>query len=160
MMRAIALVLALTFSAALTVSVEAGTAIYYMPFFTTDSGNPTYCWTANKSTADVTATIQIMSTNSSTTPTQTPLTKTLSIPAKQSKMISFVGAAISTDNASIDISAETGTGASTVYSADITFTSSGTLSCTKLGISCFQGTTTPRRNLVGYTCFDGTYYTF
>ncbi|MBF0319558.1 MAG: hypothetical protein HQL01_07135 [Nitrospirae bacterium] len=160
MMRAIVYILVLTAIAALSIGVEAGTAIYYMPFFTTEQGNPTYCWTANKSTADVTATIQIMSANSSATPSQTPLSKTLSIPAKQSKMLSFIGTAITIDNVSINISSEVGTGASTVYSADITFTSSGTLSCTKLGISCFQGTTTPRRNLVGYTCYDGTYFTF
>ncbi|MBF0516980.1 MAG: S8 family serine peptidase [Nitrospirae bacterium] len=135
----------------------AGSVIYYMPYFPLDNTTPTYCWVSNKSAVDAAAKIQIMSSSSSIPPTQTPLSKTLSFPAKQSKMITFSGTTITDGTTSIDISTETGSGSSTAYSADVTFISSVALNCTQLEMSCFQGTTTPKRSLVGYTCNDGTY---
>ncbi|MBF0516979.1 MAG: hypothetical protein HQK97_07660 [Nitrospirae bacterium] len=141
-------------------AADAGTAIYYMPFFTTDTANPTYCWIANKSTNTVAATVKIMTSSSTTTPSQSPLSQYLILSAKQSVMVTFNGTTISTNTSSIDISSEIGSGTSTVYSADMTFSSAGTLSCTQLGMSCYQGTSTPKRNLVGYTCFDGTYFAY
>jgi hypothetical protein len=160
MRTAVAAILVLAACIAVTADIEAGAIIYYMPFFTTDPATPTYCWTANKTTGTVTASIQIMTGSSATLPSQTALPKTISITSKQSKMITFAGTAISADNTSIDILSEVGSGVGTAYSADITFTSSGTLSCLRLAISCFQGTTSPKRNLVGYTCYDGTYFTY
>jgi hypothetical protein len=135
----------------------AGSLIYYMPFFATDPANPTYCWAANKSVADVAASIQIMSGSSGTLPTQMPLSKTISIPARGSRMITFGGTAITSGSTSIDISPEVGSGNASAYSADITFTSAVAINCRQLEVSCFQGTTYPKRNLVGYTCYDGSY---
>ncbi|MEO5359786.1 MAG: hypothetical protein H7843_04990 [Nitrospirota bacterium] len=160
-MKTIIVIVLIAAAALTTPDTEAGTAIYYMPFFTTDTANPTYCWIANKSTGSATASIQIMTNNSSTAPTQIPLTTTLSLPAKRSKMVTFYSTTIIADSTILDISSEVGSsGVPVVYSADITFSSTGTLNCTMLGMSCFQGTTTPRRNLVGYTCYDGTYFTY
>jgi hypothetical protein len=72
-------------------------------------------------------------------------------------MLTFSGTTITAGAASIDISPEIGAGSSTVYSADIVFTSGVAINCSQLEMSCFQGTTSPKRNVVGYTCYDGTF---
>ncbi|MEO5359787.1 MAG: S8 family serine peptidase [Nitrospirota bacterium] len=135
----------------------AGTLVYYMPYFTTDPAAPTYCWVTNKSVSSATASIQIMSGSSTTVPTQLPLSKTISLAAKTSKMITFSGTTITSGDTSIDISSEIGSVGGTAYSADITFTSGMAINCSQLDMSCFLGTTSPKRNLVGYTCYDGSY---
>jgi hypothetical protein len=141
-------------------NAEADDVVYYMPYLSTDSNASVSCMVANKTATTVATTIQIMS-GMGATPTQNEL-GTINVAAKRSKMITFSGTSITAypnDPTIIDIRSEVGSG-STSYSADITFSSTDTLDCITLGMTCFQGTTSPKRNLVGYFCYDGNVHSF
>jgi hypothetical protein len=46
-----------------------------------------------------------------------------------------------------------------MYGTKLTFASSdSSASCSTIGMACFQGTTSPKRNLLGILCYDGSSY--
>ncbi|MBF0463780.1 MAG: hypothetical protein HQK88_00635 [Nitrospirae bacterium] len=132
---------------------EAGSATYYMPYLHTNAGNVVYCVIGNVSSNALTGTFSTMTTETGTA-TQTAGTS-FSIAANTTQMITFSGTTITTGSSTITISDVT----SGSYSGKLSFTGTATstnVACTDIPMSCFQGTTNPKRNLAGHTCDDGT----
>ncbi|MEO5357695.1 MAG: hypothetical protein H7844_10405 [Nitrospirae bacterium YQR-1] len=127
-----------------------------MPFLHTNTGVVTYCWIANTTSDSATVTFTVMSSSSSTSPSQSPNSTTISIAGKKSALLTFSGKSIKSGSTSVDISGDT-SGTDIAYGLKMEI-STGT--CESVGMSCFQGTTNPKRNLTGYTCNDGNHYGF
>ncbi|WP_420265126.1 hypothetical protein [Candidatus Magnetominusculus dajiuhuensis] len=93
----------------------------------------------------------------------------------KSTLLSFVGRFIMADGLSaIQLTNDTGTGSLSTYGGRLDLISSTTggtgnlslpqwgsvatvrsaFNCSTIGLACFQGTTSPKRNLVGYSCSD------
>ncbi|MBF0459378.1 MAG: hypothetical protein HQK99_15925 [Nitrospirae bacterium] len=96
------------------------------------------------------------------------------VPAGRSALLSFSGQAVYLNGIAIfDLSNDTGTtGTSAYYGGKLDMsgaytpgvtglpsngssaTGRSTFNCSTIGMSCYQGTTSPKRNLKGYTCSD------
>ncbi|MBF0466609.1 MAG: hypothetical protein HQK88_08635 [Nitrospirae bacterium] len=130
------------------------TAYYYLPYFHTNAGNVIYCVASNTTNGTVTPTITVTAA-SNASPTSN--TYTLSdIAAKTSQMITFSGTSVleGTSVTSI-LGAFSGSVTDTIsYGGTLAFIGSG--DCSTIIMSCFQGNTTPKRNVTGYNCYDGT----
>ncbi|MBF0466187.1 MAG: hypothetical protein HQK88_14530 [Nitrospirae bacterium] len=129
---------------------EASSATYYMPYLHTNAGNVVYCVVGNVSSNAITGTFSTMTTESGTA-SQTAGTG-FSIAANTTQMITFSGTTITTGSSTITVSDVTNGS----YSGKLAYTSTANVSCTDVPMSCFQGTTNPKRNLAGHTCDDGT----
>ncbi|MBF0565320.1 MAG: hypothetical protein HQK89_08760, partial [Nitrospirae bacterium] len=133
---------------------------YRFPYFHTAATNVIYCVASNSSSQSASVTF---------TPRTSGLAfSTSSFPAinlgilggnmtdmytfNQNSASSFVGGV----NASI-VGPDTSTKGS-FYGVDISFgsaaTNNGTLDCSNIVMTCFQGTTNPKRNVHGYQCFS------
>ena len=67
--------------------------------------------------------------------------------------MTFSGDSIYFGNDTVGLPSELGSAAS--YAGTLTFYSSDTgLNCKSVLVSCFQGTSSPKRNLAGYICED------
>ncbi|QWR78325.1 trypsin-like serine peptidase [Candidatus Magnetomonas plexicatena] len=134
---------------------NAGSSVTYnIPFLNTNSNVVTYCWVSNTLTETATATFSVMSSNSSSSPSQTANSTNIFIAGKKTAMLTFDGQSIISGSNSVDLSGDiSGSGIS--YGLKMLLTTIGTnATCESIGMSCFQGTTSPRRNLKGYTCND------
>ncbi|MBF0519466.1 MAG: hypothetical protein HQK92_07070 [Nitrospirae bacterium] len=138
--------------------IKAGTATYNLPFLNTHTNSVTYCWLSNTTTDSAIASFTVMSNNSSTSPTQITNSTTISISGKQTALLTFTGQSITSGVTSVNIASET-SGSSISYGLKMEITGNS-VTCESLGMSCFQGTTNPKRNLAGYTCNDGNHYGF
>ncbi|MBF0464031.1 MAG: hypothetical protein HQK88_11195 [Nitrospirae bacterium] len=138
--------------------VKAGTATYNLPFLNTHTNSVTYCWLSNTTTGSATAAFTVMSNNSSTSPAQIANSTTISISGKQTALLTFTGQSIQSGSTSVNIAGDT-SGSSISYGLKMEITGNS-VTCESLGMSCFQGTTNPKRNLAGYTCNDGNHYGF
>ncbi|MBF0536463.1 MAG: hypothetical protein HQK88_16995 [Nitrospirae bacterium] len=151
----------------LMIETKADSATYYMPYLHTSTSNVVYCVVTNVSSSPVNGSFTTMSVENGTA-TQTTGTS-FSVDAKTTQLMTFSGSTLTTGTSTItisDVSASTISG----YSGKLAFigTSSpgdtefgggvtaSTVSCTDVPMSCFQGTTSPKRNLVGHNCEDGT----
>ncbi|MEO5357696.1 MAG: serine protease [Nitrospirae bacterium YQR-1] len=136
-------------------STYAGSTVTYnMPYLHTNSAAISYCWLSNTTTDTATATFTVMSNNSSSSPSQSAKTKTISIAGKKTALLTFTGKSIKSGSTSVDISGDI-SGTDVAYGLKIVLTISGSnATCETIGMSCFQGTTSPKRNLKGYTCRD------
>ncbi|WP_420265124.1 hypothetical protein [Candidatus Magnetominusculus dajiuhuensis] len=97
------------------------------------------------------------------------------VPFGKSRLLTFSGQQITADGMQvIDLTNDTGTGTLSSYGGRLDLISANTggasnlslpglhafatarsaFNCSTIGMSCFQGTTTPKRSLVGYTCSD------
>ncbi|MEO5357940.1 MAG: hypothetical protein H7844_11665 [Nitrospirae bacterium YQR-1] len=155
---------------------------YFLPYLHTNTNNVVYCVVSNNGGMFdnvTTATFRVAANSAGTatsttgeTPSQNPAATYRNFDYKKTSQISFTGQAIyvgTSTTAPWDLSNVTDTSGG--YSGELTFVSTlvgstGTttgdkvaslLNCKKLGMACFQGTTSPKRNLVGYTCEAGTY---
>ncbi|MEO5355956.1 MAG: hypothetical protein H7844_01505 [Nitrospirae bacterium YQR-1] len=158
---------------------------FYLPYLHTNSNNITYCIAANSGSAfdNITALeFKVTASGSgSSTSLGSPLyttannlrTNITNFTSKRSTLVTFSGQGVyvgtSTD-ALWDISGVTDTTLGQ-YATALTFVSTlagstgestgdkiaSNLDCKKFGLTCFQGTTSPKRNVVGYTCEAGTY---
>ncbi|MBF0464032.1 MAG: trypsin-like peptidase domain-containing protein [Nitrospirae bacterium] len=134
---------------------NAGSSVTYnIPFLNTNSNVATYCWLSNTLTETATATFTVMSNNSSALPSQTASSTNIFIAGKKTTMLTFNGLSITSGATSVDLSNDI-SGNSISYALKMLLTTIGTdATCESIGMSCFQGTTSPRRNLKGYTCND------
>ncbi|MEO5359848.1 MAG: hypothetical protein H7843_05305 [Nitrospirota bacterium] len=157
------LVLALCISIAFYMSgtdvVEGTTNVYYyMPYLTTVSGSEVYCMLSNFSTDDVTSSTFTVMANATSQASQTARTfpSINNVGKGKTQLITFRGQTITVDSGTqvVDLSADTGTANS--YGGTLRFSSTGStgVNCKTLPMTCFQGNTYPKRNLVGYICED------
>ncbi|MBF0464765.1 MAG: hypothetical protein HQK88_08995 [Nitrospirae bacterium] len=133
----------------------ASNTYYYMPYFHTNQGNVVYCYLSNASNYAVTISVSV--TSAATAPTTNVSTFTTTLGRGISQMISFSGQNITFGSETKDISTQTGgTGNSlTAYGLRLTLASTGSdLNCKNMTMACFQGTTSPKRNVLGYICED------
>ncbi|QWR78324.1 hypothetical protein [Candidatus Magnetomonas plexicatena] len=139
------------------IDAKAG-ATYNLPFLSTHTNAVSYCWLSNTTTSTATAAFTVMSNNSSTSPSQTANSTNIYVSGKQSVLLTFTGQTIQSGSTLVNIASDT-SGSSISYGLKIEITGNS-VTCESLGMSCFQGTTNPRRNLAGYTCNDGNHYGF
>ncbi|MEO5356833.1 MAG: hypothetical protein H7844_05990 [Nitrospirae bacterium YQR-1] len=133
----------------------ASNVYYYMPYLHTNPSNVVYCFLSNAATAE--ATVSVAVTSSSTKPVGTANTFTATLGAGITKMISFSSQSVTFGSESKDITTETGgtVNSVTAYGAKLSLASTGSdLNCKSMTMSCFQGTTNPKRNVLGYICED------
>ncbi|MEO5355774.1 MAG: hypothetical protein H7844_00560 [Nitrospirae bacterium YQR-1] len=130
-----------------------GTVSYYIPYLHTHTNNVTYCYIANFSSNALTTSFTVNA--AATKPVGNATTFGDTLGAGLSKMVTFSGTTISLGVETLDLASETGTGL-TAYGGTLKFTTTvtGGASCKNVIISCFQGTTQPKRNVVGYLCGD------
>lgn len=163
MRKALILILALCMSIAFNMTsavvVEGTTNVYYyLPYLTTVSGAEVYCMLSNFSTDDVTATTFTVMANATYQATQTARTfpSINNIGKGRTQLISFMEQSVYVDAGTqvVDLSSDTGT--ASAYGGTLRFSSTGStgINCKTLIMTCYQGNTTPKRNLVGYICED------
>ncbi|MBF0466383.1 MAG: PQQ-like beta-propeller repeat protein [Nitrospirae bacterium] len=143
-----------TVNATTIISNSRSTVTYSLPYLHTNTSNVTYCEISNVSTDSVTGLYFAMGANSSGTPTSALKEfSTTTLYGKMSKMMTFSGNNVYFGNDTADLSSELSSASS--YGGTLTFYSSNTgLNCKSVVLSCFQGTTSPRRNLAGLVCED------
>ncbi|MBF0519820.1 MAG: hypothetical protein HQK92_08865 [Nitrospirae bacterium] len=140
------------------------TITYFLPYLHTNTNNVVYCEVSNNSTSNgALGVLTVLSNSGTNKPSQTNEPTGFPITAKQTAMITFSGASVTLGGTTVDITTNTdNTGANSsqvYYSAKIAFgTYDSSATCNTIGMTCFQGTTSPKRNLVGYLCFDTIYY--
>ncbi|MBF0346004.1 MAG: hypothetical protein HQL06_17480 [Nitrospirae bacterium] len=142
---------------------------YTLPYLHTASGNVIYCVISNNTSDNATVAVKITANAAgslSSSPTADLITTTTAankqVNAYQTRMLIFNGTDISLDSNTIgSVSGSTATsssyGALIILTSANTVTAAGgaaTLACDNAPMACFQGTTSPKRNLVGYTCKD------
>ncbi|QWR78248.1 hypothetical protein [Candidatus Magnetomonas plexicatena] len=155
--------------------VSAGTSgtyvTYYLPYLHTNTSGVIYCVVSNFGIGADNIThvnFNIMGNESGTTTRATAQLTTLGyFASRKTVMLTFSGQAIyigtSTDNQYTGMSSILGVSES--YGAKLSFVSTilaGTnalrnshLNCKNIVMACFQGTSNPKRNLVGYSCEAG-----
>ncbi|MCG6553614.1 MAG: hypothetical protein L7F77_14920 [Candidatus Magnetominusculus sp. LBB02] len=142
---------------------------YTMPYMNTTAGGDKsiYCIISNRTNdnASIHFNVSAVAAGSSLT-SQLINLNTLSnyaiVYARQTRMLSFEGMTINVDGIAMGSVAVAVPSASS-YGGRVMLVQMGTLggsgtgaswSCTDLPMACFQGSTNPKRNLVGYICSD------
>ncbi|MBF0344111.1 MAG: hypothetical protein HQL06_07755 [Nitrospirae bacterium] len=149
----------------------ADTVTYTMPYLHTAAANVVYCVISNNTSDNATVAVYLTATAAATLTTTsgdkitTSTTANKTVQAFQTSMLTF-----DQTNILLTISDGTNTSNNTIggvsgvsgnYGAYIVLTSTNTnvtansaasLSCERAPMACFQGTTSPKRNLVGYQC--------
>ncbi|MBF0517645.1 MAG: hypothetical protein HQK97_11125 [Nitrospirae bacterium] len=130
----------------------------YFPYLTSVSGAELEWVLSNFSTDDVTATTFTVMANATYQATQTARTfpSINNIGKGRTQLISFMEQSVYVDAGTqvVDLSSDTGT--ASAYGGTLRFSSTGStgINCKTLIMTCYQGNTTPKRNLVGYICED------
>ncbi|MBF0520738.1 MAG: hypothetical protein HQK92_13580 [Nitrospirae bacterium] len=130
---------------------------YYLPYLSTNSSVVTYCVVSNTSTYDVTTMTFTVMASQFVEASQTAQTfsSSLNLGRAKTSLFAFNQQTVSVDSTTgLDISSYTQT--NSIYGGTLKFlsTSSSSINCKNILMSCFQGTTTPKRNLLGYLCED------
>ncbi|MBF0536991.1 MAG: hypothetical protein HQL03_01925 [Nitrospirae bacterium] len=136
-----------------------GPASYSLPYLHTAAVNPIYCVISNLTNAGVTLGFQVTSTAAgqlsaaAADSLASVATASKTVNVTQTRMLSFEGQDIKMDGVKIaDTASSTAVPTpGNSYGGIIIVTGA---SCIEAPMSCFQGTTTPKRNVVGYTCKD------
>ncbi|MBF0457413.1 MAG: hypothetical protein HQK99_05920 [Nitrospirae bacterium] len=148
-----------------TSTVRNDNVTYTLPYLTTAADKPIYCLITNQTNDNATIHFTVNANSSGTANATYQNYNTLSnyaiIYARQTRMLSFEGLNINLDGlvmGSVSVIMSSGS-----YGGRIGLWQMGTLggsgssnswSCVDLPMACFQGTTAPKRNLVGYMCSD------
>ncbi|MEO5360077.1 MAG: hypothetical protein H7843_06455 [Nitrospirota bacterium] len=161
-------------------ATAADTVSYFLPYLTTDSNAPVYCMVSNMATPSntntsnddnvttIAFTVLANSTgNASRSIASTVNASSAKIPMRRTRLMAFSGQAITIDGSQIiDVSSDTGTGTVAGYGGRLDLIAASaignngfklgnsTFSCVTMGLACYQGTTSPKRNVVGYNCSD------
>ncbi|MEO5357375.1 MAG: hypothetical protein H7844_08760 [Nitrospirae bacterium YQR-1] len=135
---------------------EAGSVYYYLPYFHTNANNVTYCVASNMSSENLTVSFTVGS-NPTGNPTGTSNTFSTQLGSKTTRMFTFSEKTVTAGTDSVSVSSEVADASS--YAGTLTFSTTATATgtkatCKSLLMACFQGTTTPKRNLIGYVCED------
>ncbi|MBF0458586.1 MAG: hypothetical protein HQK99_11925 [Nitrospirae bacterium] len=164
-------------------AVASDTVTYWLPYLTTDTTAPIYCMLSNMGSQlasgssnddNITSVTFTVMSNAAGNSSRSPISFTLGrtgIPYGKSVLLSFNGQTVySSGTLSGDLSNDTGTGTLAYYGGrldifgtntagitlptNFTATARPTFNCSTIGLMCYQGTTSPKRNLVGYSCSD------
>jgi hypothetical protein len=163
MKKVLILVLALCMSAAFYMNdaaiVEGSTNVYYyIPYLSALSGAEVYCMASNFSTDDVTSTTFTVMANSTGQASQTARTfpSISSVGKGRTQLIIFKGMSITVDSGTQVVDLSSDISSTSAYGGTLRFSSTGStgINCKTLLMTCFQGNTLPKRNLVGYICED------
>ncbi|MBF0519773.1 MAG: hypothetical protein HQK92_08625 [Nitrospirae bacterium] len=135
---------------------KASNVYYYLPYFQTNASGVTYCVASNMSSESLTVSFTVGS-NPNGNPTGTANTFATTLASKTTRQYAFSGQTVTGGSDTISISSDAGT--SDAYAGTLTFSTTATTTgtratCKSLIMACFQGTTSPRRNLIGYICED------
>lgn len=168
-------------------AVASDTVTYWLPYLTTDTTAPAYCMLSNmgsisqsntSSDDNITSMTFTVLANAAGNSSRTPISIILGrIPFGKSVLLSFNGQVLYVNGTlSGDLSNDTGTGTLAYYGgkldifgtntagiilpANATATGRPTFNCSTIGLTCYQGTTSPKRNIVGYSCSDRGLYNF
>ncbi|MBF0539668.1 MAG: hypothetical protein HQL03_15610 [Nitrospirae bacterium] len=155
----LAFCMAIAFCMSGPVTAQGATNVYYyLPYLTTVSGAQVYCMVSNFSTDDVTSTTFTVMASSLSQASQTARTfpSINNVGKGRTQLIIFSGQAITVDTGTQVVDLTSDTGSANSYGGTLKFSSSGStgVNCKTLLMTCFQGTTNPKRNLVGYLCED------
>ncbi|MEO5358750.1 MAG: hypothetical protein H7844_15835 [Nitrospirae bacterium YQR-1] len=139
-------------------TTEASNVYYYLPYFHTISNNVTYCVAANMSSEELTVSFTV-GANHNGNPTGTSNTFSTKLGTKTTRFFTFSEKTVTAGSDTVSISSDVGDASS--YAGTLKFTTTAEFpttgtkaTCKSLLMSCFQGTTTPKRNLIGYVCED------
>lgn len=140
---------------------------YTLPYLTVASDKPIYCLITNQTNDNASIHFTVNANSGGTANSQYQNYNTLSnyaiVYARQTRMLSFEGLTINVDGMAMGSVSVIMTGTSGSYGGRISLVQIGTLggsgssgswSCPDLPMACFQGTTSPKRNLIGYICSD------
>ncbi|MBF0337027.1 MAG: hypothetical protein HQL05_04275 [Nitrospirae bacterium] len=153
----------------------ADTVTYTLPYLHTAAANVVYCVVSNNTSDNATVGVYLTAyanklTAISGDKINTSTTANKTIQAFQTSMLTFGGSTNSGTDIYLTISDGTNSsnnvigsisGVSGSYGAYLVITkatanttdgASGSLNCENTPMACFQGTSTPKRNLVGYSC--------
>ncbi|WP_444550665.1 outer membrane protein assembly factor BamB family protein [Candidatus Magnetomonas plexicatena] len=145
-----------TVNATTIISNSKSQVTYYLPYFHTNASGVTYCVASNMSSESLTVSFTVGS-NPNGTSTGTPNTFTTALASKTTRQYAFSGQSVTGGSDTISISSDAGS--SDAYAGTLKFSTTATTTgitatCKSLVMACFQGTTSPRRNLIGYVCED------
>ncbi|MBF0556443.1 MAG: hypothetical protein HQK96_18145 [Nitrospirae bacterium] len=169
-------------------ATAADTVSYWLPYLTTDTNAPVYCMVSNMADIPKTApgsddnvtsinfTVMANTVGNTSRAASTPVTFA-QIAVRKTRLMTFSGQSIYLDASQThDLSANTGTGSVAGYGGRLDFIASNavgaatatvagsnvrsTFNCTTMNMACYQGTTSPKRNVVGYQCSDSGISTF
>ncbi|MBF0466326.1 MAG: hypothetical protein HQK94_14735 [Nitrospirae bacterium] len=145
----------------LTTTGSAKNISYTIPYLQTNSQQVLYCMASNMTSSTQTGYVMVLGNNAAVKPAQSYESTTFTVSGKATKMITFLGQSVTAGTTSISLINNTGgtTSDSVMYGTKLTFASNdNTTTCSTMGMVCFQGTTNPKRNLLGILCYDGSSY--
>jgi hypothetical protein len=137
-------------------TTEASNVYYYLPYFHTSANNVTYCVASNMSSESLTVSFTVGS-NPTGNPTGAANAFSTQLGSKTTRMFTFNEKTVTAGTDSVSVSSDTAD--ASAYAGTLTFSTTATATgtkatCKSLLMACFQGTTTPKRNLIGYVCED------
>lgn len=139
---------------------------YRFPYFHTAGANVIYCVASNYTGTSAGVTLTPRSSGGSYSASSFSLVSLGNLPGNTTDMFTFNGSSATSlvGGANATISGPDTSAKGAFYSADLSFgnttAAAGTLDCSNILLACFQGTSTPKRNLVGYFCMMNTTATF
>lgn len=158
-------------------AVASDTVSYWLPYLTTDTTAPVYCVLSNMGTQggsfedNITYFQFSVRSNAAGNTSQSTGTAFSRVAAGRSALLSFIGQTVYMNGTALfDLTNDTGTGTLATYGGKLDMTGAytpgvtgipsgsvtarSTFNCSTISMSCYQGTTSPKRNLKGYTCSD------
>ncbi|MEO5360314.1 MAG: hypothetical protein H7843_07675 [Nitrospirota bacterium] len=139
---------------------------YTLPYLTTATDKPIYCIISNRTMDNASIHFSVTANSAlnvnSTWQNYNTLSNYAIVYSHQTRMLSFEGLDVNLDGLTMG-SVAVVMAANQSYGGRIKLVQSGVLggsgtyntwSCADLPMACFQGTTNPKRNLVGYVCSD------
>ncbi|MBF0465696.1 MAG: hypothetical protein HQK88_13030 [Nitrospirae bacterium] len=140
--------------------LSADTVSYHLPYLHTNTSAVTYCVANNSSSNTLTVSFTATATANGASTNGATNSYGYVISGHTTRMFTFSGQVVYQNGPTderVDLVVDTDPSAS--YGGVLSFSStgtSGTLNCKNVMMSCFQGTTNPKRNLVGIICDDNT----
>ncbi|MBF0565008.1 MAG: hypothetical protein HQK89_07190 [Nitrospirae bacterium] len=144
-------------------SAASDNVTYRFPYFHTAAANVIYCVASNYSSASAAMSfIPRTSGGGAYTTGNFPVISAGNLAAQTTDIITVSGNSLTTlvGNTTATIAGPDSTSKGAFYSIDLAFVANNqgvtgdTLTCANILLACFQGTSTPKRNLVGYYCMQ------
>ncbi|MBF0464766.1 MAG: hypothetical protein HQK88_08990 [Nitrospirae bacterium] len=139
-----------------SLGTAAKTVKYQLPFLHSDTNNVVYCFLSNSISTEVNVGFQV--TSSAAAPTLGMTSFSSTVGGGITRMIRFNGQSvylnIGTTDVSINLAQDVGTSNAYGGTLRVVSTTGEDVNCKSVGLSCFQGTTSPKRNIAGYLCVD------
>ncbi|MEO5356834.1 MAG: hypothetical protein H7844_05995 [Nitrospirae bacterium YQR-1] len=141
------------------VGATAKSVRFYLPYFHSNANNVTYCLLSNSSSAEVKVSFGVTS-GYNTKPAQGTQSFASTVAAGTTRMFRFSGQGLYlvplTGSSEDSVLFSTDVGSSEPFSGHLRVVSStgGDVNCKNEILTCFQGTSNPKRNVAGFLCED------